>query len=92
MFKDNITKANKLLNLGLYYDNRNKKYANVELKCFQEDEYYYGYYSYWTYYPVIIFDDGTSYAFDEFFNEDNFKKLIKAAKRLFEDYSDMLAN
>ncbi|MBQ6694295.1 MAG: hypothetical protein IJN24_05440 [Bacteroidaceae bacterium] len=92
LFKDNITKANQLLNLGLYYDNRNKKYANVELKCFQEDEYYYGYYSYWTYYPVIIFDDGTSYAFDEFFNEDNFKKLIKAAKRLFEDYSDMLAN
>ena len=93
-FKENINKANKLMDLGLYYDNRDKKYANVELKCFEEsyNDYYYNY-SWWTYTPVIVFDDDdTSYAFDEFFNEDDFRKVIKTAERLLEDYSDMLEN
>ncbi|MBR2415599.1 MAG: hypothetical protein IKB11_02465 [Bacteroidaceae bacterium] len=91
-FKENINKANKLMDLGLYYDNRDKKYANVELKCFEEsyNDYYYNY-SWWTYTPVIVFaDDDTSYAFDEFFNKDDFRKVIKTAERLLEDYSDML--
>ena len=89
-FKENINKANKLMDLGLYYDNNNKKYADVELKPFFENEYYY---KYWNYSPVIVFaDDDTSYAFDEFFNEDDFRKVIRTAERLLEDYSDMLEN
>ena len=89
-FKDYINKANKLMDLGLYYDNNKKKYADVELKPFFENEYYY---SYWNYSPVIVFaDDDTSYAFDEFFNEDDFRKVIRTAERLLEDYSDMLEN
>ncbi len=89
-FKDCIKKANNLLDLGLYYDNENTKYATVELKAFMEDYYYYPY-NKWDYTPAIVFEeDGTSYTFEEFFNERDFRKLIRTIEDLIEDYTYML--
>lgn len=91
-FKDCIKKANNLLDLGLYYDNENTKYATVELKAFMEDYYYYPY-NKWDYTPAIVFEeDGTSYTFEEFFNERDFRKLIRTIEDLIEDYTYMLGD
>ena len=46
----------------------------------------------WSVEPVIVFEDETSYSIEKYFNEEDFKKLIKAIERLGEDYEDLLEN
>ena len=87
-FKEYVRKMNNLINIGLYYDNKNVKYANVELEAFIYEDYW-G--EEWYYTPVIVFDeDGTSYSFEEFFNERDFRNLIRTLERLMEDYEYLL--
>jgi hypothetical protein len=87
-FKEYVRKMNNLINIGLYYDKKNVKYANVELEAFIYEDYW-G--EEWYYTPVIVFDeDGTSYSFEEFFNERDFRNLIRTLERLMEDYEYLL--
>ena len=73
------------MNLNLYYYKASKPSAKFELRAFEgeyDDE--------WSVEPVIVFEDETSYSIEKYFNEEDFKKLIKAIERLGEDYEDLL--
>ena len=86
-FKSYLSQANSLLDLNLYY-NSNVKQAQVKLEPFYESNYGY---AYWNYEPALFFKDGTSYStFSTFFDEDDFKDLIKTFERLLEDFDDMI--
>ncbi len=87
-FKEYVKKMNNLIDFSLYYDNRNTKYASVELESFLYKDYW-GEEWYCT--PVIRFiGDGTSYSFEEFFNEKDFRNVIRTLERLIEDYEYLL--
>ena len=92
-FKKGIARINEMIDLNVYYNKSKTSSAKVELRAFSYASYNesdYGYVERWDIEPVIVFNDGTSYGFEEFFNEDDFKKVIKAFERLFEDFYDML--
>lgn len=85
VFKKKLEKVNGLMNLNLYYYKASKPSAKFELRAFEgeyDDE--------WSVEPVIVFEDETSYSIEKYFNEEDFKKLIKAIERLGEDYEDLL--
>ena len=84
-FKNQLDKVNSLMNLNLYYYKSSKPSAKFELRAF-EDEYD----EEWYFEPVIVFEDETSYSIEKYFNEDDFKKVIKAIERLGEDYEDLI--
>ena len=86
LFKKQVEKVNSLMNLNLYFYNSETPSAKFELRAFVDDEYD----DEWYVEPVIVFDDETSYSLEQYFNEDDFKKLIKAIERLGEDYEDLL--
>ena len=86
LFKKQVEKVNSLMNLNLYFYNSETPSAKFELRPFVDDEYDDERYVE----PVIVFDDETSYSLEQYFNEDDFKKLIKAIERLGEDYEDLL--
>lgn len=85
-FKQNVEKLNQMIDLKLYYNNSKKESAVIKLIPMVVEDYY-------DYYLVavvsIVFDDETSYSVEEFFNEQDFRNLIKAFKRLAEDYYDL---
>ena len=84
-FKRQLKKVNSLMNLHLYYYNSPNPSAKFELRAFVDDEYE----DEWYAQPVIVFEDETSYSIEQYFDEDDFKKLIKAVERLAEDYEDL---
>ena len=87
-FKEYVRKMNNLIDFGLYYDKKNVKYASVELEAFVYNDYW-GKEWYCT--PVIVFEeDGTSYSFEEFFDEKGFRTLIRTLERMMEDYEYMV--
>ena len=86
LFKKQVEKVNSLMNLNLYFYNSETPSAKFELRPFVDDEYD----NEWYVEPVIVFDDETSYSLEQYFNEDDFKKLIKAIERLGEDYEDLM--
>jgi hypothetical protein len=85
-FKQNVEKLNQMVDLKLYYNNSKKESAVIKLIPMVVEDYY-------DYYLVavvsIVFDDETSYSVEEFFNEQDFRNLIKAFERLAEDYYDL---
>ena len=86
-FKSYISQANGLLDLGLYFNNGSARQGDVRLEPFAER---YGSYSYWTYEPVICFEDGTSYStFSAFFNQKDFRSLINQFEKLADEFSDL---
>lgn len=85
LFKNQVEKVNGLMNLNLYFYNSKTPSAKFELRPFVDDEYD----DEWYVEPVIVFEDETSYSLEQYFNEEDFKKLIKAVERLGEDYEDL---
>ncbi len=82
LFKKQVEKVNSLMNLKLYFYNSETPSAKFELRPFVDDEYD----DEWYVEPVIVFDDETSYSLEQYFNEEDFRKIIKAVERLAEDY------
>ena len=80
-FKAYIAEANNLLELGLY---NNQRFATAKLFCFKDYQWYYT--------PAIIFEDGTSYSFEQFFNEESFREIIEVVEAMMREYEVMLAN
>lgn len=82
-FKSNISLANDLLNLGVYYDGRSERQASIKLECFHERD---RWNDYWYSEPVFYFGDESSYtAFDVFF-ETGFDKLIAKYEKILDDF------
>ena len=87
-FKSYVNQLNGLLDIKIFYDNGSTPQAKVELESFSDR---YGSTSYWYFEPVLKFDDGTSYStFEAFFNENDFKALIRAAQDLLDSYEKEL--
>lgn len=88
VFKEAIEKVNNLFDVKLYYNNSKTASATFKLMVFLDDRSYNN--LYWDCELAIVFDDGTSYSVEEFFNEKDFKNVIKAFERLIEDYIDLV--
>ncbi len=88
LFRKKVEKVNSLMSLNLYFYNSAKPSAKFELRPFVEDDYE----DEWYVQPVIVFEDETSYSLEQYFNEEDFNKLIKAIKRLGEDYEDLFGD
>lgn len=99
-YKSKIDEINKYLNMGLYYYGGSTLQAKIRLEAFQdEDEEWwysengeYGHTStpYWYAEPVIEFDGGQTYSMDDYFNEDDFRKLVDLIEEIGDDYEDQL--
>lgn len=88
-FKSWINKANGLMDINLFYDNKSTKQASVAFEPFCDRDSYWG--DEWYVEPVIKFYDGTSYSsFDAFFNDIDFKTVIRRFERLMDSYEDLL--
>lgn len=82
-FKSNLSLANDLLNLGVYYDGKSAREARIELEAFQGNDYWSG--RYWYYSPVIYFGNASSYTMPDVFFETGFDKLQARIEKLVDD-------
>lgn len=82
-------RATELLKLNLYYDCTPTVQARIEFDPVAEYNDYYGMEDYWIE-PVIVFEDGSRYAFDKFFRERDFRDLIQNFEDFVLDYEDMV--
>lgn len=88
-FQSCIDQANKLSDVNVFYDNTTTKQASVYLEPFAKDE---GWQDskYWEFEPVMKFYDGSSISpFSSFFNDNDFRSVIRMYERLVEDYGDL---
>jgi hypothetical protein len=76
-----------LKNLGVYYDNGGQRRAWVEAAPTYRSK---SYYSTWTVQPVVCFDDGTKYSFEEYFEESSWRTVIEAAKQVAKDFQNLI--
>lgn len=87
-FKSYINQANGMMDMGIFYDGKSVKQADVQFEPFMEGN---SYYSYWYCEPVMKFQDGSSYStFEAFFNETDFKSVIDLFIDLTDQYADLL--
>ena len=86
-FKRAIDNANEELNIGLYYDGKNTRMATVKLSTQTSRKYGEIYYEA---VPAIYFNDGTSYSFEEYFDETYFKKVINNFEDLVNDFKHLI--
>lgn len=82
-------RATELLELNLYYDCTPTVQARIEFDPVAEYNDYYGMEDYWIE-PVIVFEDGSRYAFDKFFRERDFRDLLQNFDDFVMDYEDMV--
>lgn len=73
-------KISKAMDLGIYFGS-NVKQASVKVAPYFDE-------GYWDYEPVLVFNDGTSYSFEEYFNENDFSELLDKLEELFEIFED----
>lgn len=84
-----LNKANRLLDLGIYYNGNNVRQAYVSLETVVDEEW--NGTKYYDYMPVLNFEDGSSYdSFEAFFNDKDFAGAIRAFKRLANHYADLI--
>lgn len=87
-FKSYVNQANSLLNLGIYFNGGSMRQAKVQLECFEDG---YAYEKYWTYEPVLVFDDNSTYStFTAFFNEISFREVINSFEDLVRSYEKLI--
>lgn len=89
-FKDYISKANALIDVKLYFDDSRNASSYVQMLPIEKKSYsYYGSYTRWITQPAVCFSDGTKYAFEDYFDEDTFDKVIKKWEDLVEDFTKL---
>lgn len=83
-FKENIDNANRLMNIGVYFDGSSTPSASLKLYPFAS----YGYYGErWSAQLVLAFPDGTSYStFGSFFSQEAFQGVIDRFTELAGDF------
>ena len=81
-----VSNANKLFDLGLYYDGGSTEQAKLVLEPrWYESDWGRDYYVE----PAIEFADGSRYLLYEFFTEDNFQEVINGAMSFIEGYEEL---
>ncbi len=87
-FKSYVNQANSLLNLGIYFNGGSMRQAKVQLECFEDG---YANWKDWTYEPVLVFDDNSTYStFTAFFNETSFREVINSFEDLVRSYEKLI--
>ena len=87
-FKSYVKQANSLLNLGIYFNGGSMRQAKVQLECFEDG---YANWKDWTYEPVLVFDDNSTYStFTAFFNETSFREVINSFEDLVRSYEKLI--
>jgi len=88
IYKQQLAQINNLLSGGLYFDGQATRQAYVTVEAFQETDW--NDYVYWTWEPVMNFEDGSNYSlFSTFFNEDDFRSLINLAWDVADDFLNL---
>ena len=88
-FKSYINQANSLLDLGVYYEGKDYKYAKMIMEP-AVDRYYY-YEEWYCDYVIYFNEDKTTYTlFEIFFNDKDFKSVINKFEDLIESFEDVL--
>ncbi len=90
IYKQQLAEINKLMTGGLYFDGQATRQAYVTVEPFQETSEWDATYTYWTWEPVMNFDDGSNYSLcTTFFNEDDFRSLINMAWDVADDFVNL---
>ena len=84
--KNCIAKANRLLDIWLYNDSYGSKVAKTYLDYYKKERYYGTIYQVC---PILEFTDGTTYTFDEYFDEVTFSQVKRNFENLVEDFEDL---
>ena len=89
-----VDEINDTYSITFHYDNTSTVQANVELEAYIEKyEDYYEEYTEYEVRPVLVFAvDDSRYAFEDYFTESGFSRLIDAVEKLAEDFEDMFEN
>lgn len=84
------SRANALLNLGLYYDGTSVQQARISFESVVSQDYN-GEECFWIE-PILVFNDDSRYSFEEYFDDDIFEELIKDFEDFLYGYEDMIEN
>lgn len=89
-----VDEINDAYSITVHYDNTSTVQANVEFEGYIEEyEDYYDEYTEYYIRPVLVFAvDDSRYAFEDYFTESGFSKLIDAVEKLAEDFEEMFEN
>ncbi len=86
-YKRYINNANTLIDVKLYLDNSSKYGAYLRLQPFEKNK---GWgYKAWEYKPILVFGDGSSYTFEEYFDEVTFDNVINKVQNIIDDFVRM---
>jgi len=77
-----IDKLNRYYIISMYVDGKDSVQATVEFRPFKENSNYYAE-------PVIVFDDGSSFSFEDYFGGEYFKDLEKRVENIVKDFVNM---
>ncbi len=83
-YKGYLNTANSLFSVKLYFDNSSTQSAFLRLQPFERQDYRGT--STWSCKPAIVFGDGSSYSFEEYFDEKTFSTVIDKAQNLVDDF------
>ncbi|MBQ8672825.1 MAG: hypothetical protein IJ511_02035 [Bacteroides sp.] len=87
---EKLAEANKLLDIGLYFDGQSTKQCEVKLEAFDDTEWYDDV-PHYSWEPVLSFlQEGTTYSFASFFNEDDFHELINLSWDVYDDFGNLV--
>lgn len=75
--------VNEKVKLIIAYNDTDEKVADIVLQVSRDDEDYYVE-------PILLFPDGSKYAFENYFTETAFGDLIDAIEELADDFEDMI--
>lgn len=88
---DAMAKVNSRIDIGVCYDNGSNRQAWIEFEWEFRVEEHDGWTSEkYAEYPVIVFEDGSRYAWKEYFTEEAFGKLFDAFESYSEGVSDLI--
>lgn len=75
--------VNEKVKLVIAYNDTDEKVADIVLQVSRDDDDYYVE-------PILLFPDGSKYAFENYFTETAFGDLIDAIEELADDFEDMM--
>lgn len=87
-FKNYLDLANQQVDLGIYFDKGSVRQCDLVFLAFEEEEYYGG--RYWTYEPAFRFDETSSSAMGDYFEDSSFDSVIDVFEDLVKSYEELL--
>lgn len=83
-----LANLNNIIDLGIYYYGNNDKQADIVMDYYIEDDPYYDN-EWYEMEPIMVFSDGSQFAFDEYFTESSFRSVVRAFENWLEDYVEI---